>query len=91
MSRRQELQAKTEEVVFEIITIRSILYKMERDSADNESLFVAMLNELGVRSPTGRELTLMGYRKMMERFDKDKLRVMVDKLIHDPIVVNLEV
>jgi hypothetical protein len=89
---RREIQVQTEELIFDILAFRSILFKMQFDEcAENESLFVQMLNEAGYRTVTGKEFSLMGYRKMMERADNTKLRIMVDKLMHDPIVVNLEV
>lgn len=83
MSIREQNRVKTEELVMELLVIRSILYKMEFDElADNESLFIAFVNNLDNPPTTanGNPLTYMGYRQMMQRFPAEKLRHMIEKI-----------
>ena len=81
-------KAKTEEIIKEIIVFRQILFKMGCDeAAENEKVFVEVLNDYGFRSSYGKELTYMGYRQMMERADQTMIRDFVLSLQHEPLAV----
>lgn len=81
-------KAKTEEIIKEIIVFRQILYKMGcDDEANNEKVFVDVLNDFGFRSSYNKPLTYMGYRQMMERADQTMLRDFILSLQHEPLAV----
>lgn len=81
-------KAKTEELIKEIIVFRQVMFKMGCDeAAENEKVFVHVLNDFGFRNSYGKELTYMGYRQMMERADQTMIRDFVLSLQHEPLAV----
>ncbi|UYD57571.1 10 kDa anti-sigma factor [Aeromonas phage B614] len=57
-----------QETIKDIIATASLLIKFGReDILNKQETFVAFLNELGFRSPTGEEFTRAGFRQMMKR------------------------
>ena len=79
-------KAKTEELIKEIIVFRQILFKIGcDDAAENEKVFVEVLNEYDFTNSYGKPLTYMGYRQMMERADQDMIRDFVLSLQHEPV------
>ena len=93
LSKREQNRLQNEELILEVLTIRSILFKTGFDeTATNEMRFVAMLNALP-NPPvtiTGAPISYMGYRQMMSRIPKERLQYLYDKLTSEPYAVLLE-
>lgn len=84
---------QNEVIILDLIVIQSILIKMGReDIANNKIAFIDFINEMPnpPLTLTGKPFTYMGYRKMMERFDQDRLRVLVEKVASEPIAFMME-
>lgn len=61
------------ETIKEIISIASILIKFGcEDILNKQDHFVAFINELGLKSPSGDEFTRAGFRQMMKRLPEDQ-------------------
>lgn len=84
---------RAEETALDLITIQSVLIKMGReDIAQNKILFIAFINELPnpPLTVTGKPFTYMSYRQFMERFDQDRLRMLVEKVSSEPVAITVE-
>lgn len=67
------------ETIKDIIATVSILIKFGReDLVNKQENFVAFLNELGFRSPTGEPFTRAGFRQMMRRLPKEQRDELVE-------------
>tara|TARA_R110000851_G_scaffold72413_18_gene160488 strand:- start:1862 stop:2104 length:243 start_codon:yes stop_codon:yes gene_type:complete len=70
------------EVITEISIIAIILYKMGFDCiVEDQSLFVSFLDELGIKTPYGKNINLMNYRLMISRLsnnDKSDIYELLD-------------
>lgn len=83
-------KAKTEELIKEIIVFRNLLFKMGCDeAAENEKVFVEVLNAHDFTNSYGKPLTYMGYRQMMERADQKMIRDFIESMQHEPLAALL--
>lgn len=93
LSKRDIQRNKVEELVLELMVIRSIMFKFGLDdTANNEMAFVAFVNELENPpvSLTGAPITYMGYRQMMARFQEERMMHLYDKITSEPYAILLE-
>lgn len=72
-------KSKTEELIKELLVLRSLFIKFGVEDYENDALFVEMANEVGVTGTYGKPLTYMAYRQMMKRADQK----MIKEFIHE--------
>ena len=64
------------EIVSEIVTVTSILIKTDReDITMKRDVFIAFLNELGLRNENGNELNNVSFNKLFKSLSEDEIEV----------------
>lgn len=68
------------ELVKDIAAFASILIKFQMDHIlSNQTLFIAMLNEVGFRTTSGAEFNKMNFRMMIERLKPAQKYAMIEE------------
>lgn len=68
------------EIVSEIATIVSILIKTDcEDVMWKKDNFIAFLNELGIRTEAGRELTNLSFNKLFRELTEDERELLIEQ------------
>ena len=68
------------EIVSEIVTITSILIKTDReDITMKRDVFIAFLNELGLRNENGNELNNVSFNKLFKSLSENEIEQIIEQ------------
>lgn len=68
------------EIVREIITVASVLIKFNNEHIlEKRDHFIAFLNEIGIKTDTGRSLNQGNFRKMIEELTAEEKAELVEE------------